>query len=1176
MSYVSLNNHTCYSITRALPDPSELLQKIKDLGQPAVAITDSGTLAGVWKAYKAAKEIDVKLIIGCEFYFIDDVSVDQKLRQIVLLAKNHQGYKNLLLLNKIANDNLLIGSRHNYPRIDWKIISEHHDGLICLTGGAGGILGQLICTRQIDKAKEECLKLKNIFGNDLGLEIQPNTLSKLANNYSDYMDQRLVNNQLIKFSKEFDIKIIPTTNSFFLNKEDHEMHDVMLCVGSGQPIKIGNRPKYTEDFYCKSEDEVRTFFGRLYPNEVDQWINNTIEFSDRCEIPDWIDPKYTNPSGKELPEFPVKDQDDYEIFLQWKQNPIYPCSSEEEDQKIKSLDEESAYYRYWVYKNFARKVPLEKEKEYHNRLVNEEFDVLEYHGFPGYMLIVADILDFCRKNKYPIGPGRGSVGACLSAYLTDIHQADPIQYDLIFARFHNKEKSSFPDIDMDISPKYRHNVQNYIVKKYDIDKVAHVCNINTITPKVYVRDVARAFQFGGGREQAVEIGNMLADHIPKEYHSIEQALKELPIFAELVNTKYPEIAKFTGLIGKPRAIATHAAGLVISKRPLHEIVPIRKDADGNISLELDKDQTEEVGLVKMDTLGLETLDIIYKTYELINEKRDEKLNPEEFNYNGNDLKAYELISNGKTLGLFQLGGSGGTTELCVQVKPKNVWDVALINALARPSAKDLRQGFVDTRNGKKKIKFPHPSVTRAFTKTFGLFEECLMFLAADVAGWDLHSADRLRKLTKEKGKNPKKVAKWKEEFIADAQKNKQIAPEISGKIWTDIIEKFQGYGFNMPHATTYSMISYHTAWLKAYYPLEFLTANLISKSESNALDADDDILAFKTEIRSLGVKIIPPEINKAEMTYKILDHQTLLTGLNSMKYMGKDAMPEILAHRPYVSFEDFLGKIDGKKVRAPAVSALAAVGALDSFKLSRKQMFLYASDYKKKVQLWQKRANPGEFKYPWPENIGDWTIPEKFALEKYYLGEGLTGTFFQIYPGFFATNCIKFKELENHFDPEMSKLEKRIMPSLGQLQGVIMEIREFLIKKEDSKLKGQQMCHLSIQDPYGNIMKGTLFPDSLKYAKEFIKQLYGTKIKLEPGTAVTFTASVDWYQGEMALIIDSFKRCAPAPEKPAELKAQKVAMRMTKIKGKVATEPEEILEEMEDEMEENGLSENDE
>jgi DNA-directed DNA polymerase III PolC len=839
----------------------------------------------------------------------------------------------------------------------------------------------------------------------------------------------------------------------------------------------------------------------------------------------------------------------------------------------------------------AKKVPQDKKGVYRERLI-EELDVIEELGFSSYMLIVADYIDFCRKNNIPTGDGRGSVGGCLTAYLMDIHQADPIQYDLIFPRFLNKFKAEYPDIDSDFASFGKELVTKYIINKYGADYVAAVSNINTITPKVYARDIARAHQFGGDRKAAVEIGMSIADAIPDDIKTLKQALDRAPLFIEFAESKeYAPLKKFADdLGGLPRAWSTHAGGLIIGKRPLHEIVPVRRDKDGRVAIEYEKERAEANGLVKMDILGLSTLDVVANTLKII-EACGKPLPVNHVNYDRYDQETYDLISRGDTLCVFQLGKSAGTIDLCRKVKPKTIEDIAIINSLARPSARDIREDFIKTKNGEKPVEIMHPTLNRAFGATygFGLYEECLMYLAQDVAGWDLHHADRLRKLTKQKGKNPQKAKEWKREFIKDAIAN-GVEADMAKKIWTDVVDKFQGYGFNKSHAIFYSMLGFKTAFLKAHYPVEFLTANLILEDDSNAKISDKNISRIKREMRRSGIKILPPDLNKSDKVYRILDGKSLLTGFNSLKYMGKDAIPEILAKRPFSSFEDFLSRVDGRKVRVTAVQALAASGSLDGFGHTRKEMFLYASDYKKKLQVWNKKQDKLEkeakkagepysrkpFEYPWPEDTGEWTMPEMFAQETYYMGEGFCCGIEAAYDGFFNLNhALDLSTLADIFpEPEDPNEKYFLSAKEGIVQGVVRDYFEFKVKNEKSKIFGETMAKIDIEDPYGNIVSMTMFPSGLEQFNDRCRALTSGKAKLEPGIGVYCSASANWYEGDVSLIFEDLKKATPIPPRPSDLKHRTVKMKTSRTRKKTTElDPDKFLNLVEDELIEDGHAE---
>lgn len=1131
--FVSLHNQTDFSILDSIISVKPLFQRAKELEQSAIAIVEHGSFASIWDALKASRETGVKLIAGCEFYFLENPEAqDIKLQHLVLLAKTAIGYRNLLTLNKLGFDRGYSIGKRVYPIINWELLKQYSEGVICLTACGNGIVSQLLMKKRFDEAEQALLKLKDIFGDDLGVEVQPNNMKRGSNIFNDEIDQQFLNRRLIDLGKKHGIRVVPACNAHYLKKEDSEIHDVLLAIGSHQPIYSNYRLKYSvPDFYLKSGDEVKAFFARNYGDEFAEEIcANTIHFANMCEVPDWIDPKFSNPSGKELPIFPVKDEPDYLTFKSW-------VVGQSED--VQKLEEDKAYLRYRCEQLFEKRIHGindDNRKQYQERLL-EELDVLEYHGFSSYMLIVADYIEWAQKNEIAVGEGRGSVGGSLVAFLLGIHQADPIKHNLIFARFHNKDKKSFPDIDCDFAPSGREQVQNYLRKKYGEDHVAHVSNVNTITPKVYVRDIARACELGGSREEAVKIGNDVADCIPKEIHSIDDAFNKIPLFGEYCK-RFPEFLKFKSVCGKYRAWSTHAGGIIISARPLTGLIPLRRDKDGVLAIEYDKDKAEENGLVKMDTLGLSTLDIIGATYKIIKEQ-GKALPPVLLNYDEYDKATYDLITKGDTFCVFQLGTSAGTIDLCRRIKPININDLANINALARPSARGMRNDFIATKDGKKPVSLLHPKLKRAFDSTygFGLYEECLMYLAQDIAGWSLHSADRLRKLTKEKGKNPKKVQQWKTEFITDATKT-GVNEVIAKRIWDEVIDLFQGYGFNISHAVLYSMVGYRTAYLKAHYPVEFLLANLMSEVNSNTPDAPSNIEKIKKELRSHRIKIFPPDINTSKLTYTLNEGNKLLTGLDALKFVGEEAIKDIIEKRPFTNFLDFMSRVDSRKVRANNIQALASAGAMDSFGIPRKLIYLYCSDYRKKLQVWMKKHDPTkeEFVYPFPEEK-EWGISELYALEQYYLGEAFVCKSGKAYGQFFADISKTVADVRRAKDRS----------PISSIKGIIKDFFEFRVKKETSKYYGQSMIKAIIEDGYGEQCSCTIFPDRWKTVQDRIKEL-NSKMKFDVGAALHFSGNTNNYEDEMGIIVDQLFNIIPPPSVPADLKAKKINLKKAKTK----------------------------
>lgn len=1174
MNFASLHNHTVFSIGDSLIECDELFTKAKELNLYAVGVCDHATLGGNYDLLKASRSVGIKLIIGCEFNFLDNLSIpEQKIRHICLYAKNEAGYRNLLQLNKLANDNGIISFKKVYPRIDWKLLEQYSEGLICLTACSGGILGSLISNRQIDEAKKQAQKLKDIFGDNLGLEVQANGMVRQANNYHKYLDQQLVNSQLIKFGEELNIRIVPTSNSHYINKEDAPAHDAFLAGSSGQPIRSNARLRYTQDeFYLKSGEEIKTWFQRLYPDKIDQWIANSCYFADLCGIPNWIEPQFDNPGGQEIPNYPIKDEEDYPEFLIWLMR---------QSEKIQNLSDGASYMRYQCELGMQTiNIDAAPKEKYLERL-DEEYEIFEAKGFSDYMLHVWNYLRFCRKKGWPSSPGRGSCGNSMVGYFLRIHAADCLKFNLVFARFQNRERKIAPDVDGDFPQFGKPIVEEYLREKYGKDNICQISNHIVITPKPFAKLISRIFEYGGDRKTAVKIGAQIADSISKEYHSVESALAKAPLFIEYANhPKYSELKKYGKIFdGKPIALGKHAAGIIIAKRPLSTIVPLRRDKENNLVLEWEKVRAEANGLIKYDILGLSNLDLISITYDLI-KKRGKTPPSEPFDYNQFDQKTYDLISSGQTFGVFQLGESAGTINLCRQIKPQSIEDISIINALARPSAKEFRQDLIAIRNGEKELELLHPALERAFKPTygFGLYDDSLITLSADCAGWNLHKADNLRKMTKDKGKDPVKTEKLRQEFINDAQANKGISKKIATEIWDNIIGKFEAYGFCHSHSILYSMLGFQTAYLKTHFPIEFLVANLNFESSSSVASAADNIQKLRSEIRQMGIKILPPDLNESQLDYTIVDDQTIRTGLSSLKFIGSDSVPEIIFKRPFQNLSDFLSRVDGKKVRAPSVQALAAAGCLDIFGQPRKQIFLYAGDYKKKLQVWNKKPRPESLNYPWPDT-GEFTIPEKYALEKTYLGEGLSGTLYQVYPGFFTNQALNFSQLPSFYPENMVKEnsgyirgKKKNVQVDGSIQAMVKDFHEWIITKEGSSIIGKTMARLTLADPYGNSLAAILFPESLVKFKESFHFYCGPKAKIEQGVVLHLSAEANWYEGNFGLIITGIRKAALAPVLPPDIKPKSISLSLPRSKKKNATVTE-VLEEIEDQIDFEGLLE---
>ncbi len=1558
---------------RAINRPTTLVEAATEMGMKAIAITDYGTLAAIWDANKTATK--TKLIVGCELNFTDDRQPifdfnDGKVktkpaiepRKLILIAKNAVGYRNLLLINFEAekcklNKNSKIDKQ---AMIDWEVLEKHHEGLICLTSNAAGIVGRYLSDGEIDKARSEALRFSVLFEDDFAFELQPNNL------IFDGLEQFAVNRGLYKLSKELGIRCVATSNSYYIRKEQAKYEDLVYALKSHLSYKSRFRPKMNmPNFYLHTADDIIAFFKRNYGQEfAEELCANSVYLADKCEPPEWVRPQFVTGEKALLPEFPVKDQPDYDDFSTWKEN--IPT-----DVKETVTAEDKLYMRYSCEKELAARIAPEKQQEYSNRY-KSELEVYEPRNFSSYMLITSDFLSWGRNHGVRVGPGRGclskntlvltnagfkalndidvgdfvythlgrlrkvikrygfeitgesilrlklensfgvieltkdhkvfackrqmetvkavyeyngkehkktrerivfsdptwimaselslgdyiytafpkcrittdhsftfdlaaycrpedvydefvmfhrgnknefairyisretnvafesvrklkngsdcikpkdydavvsylnshkltldewrqlpkrnsvkvkrfiplddellyvlglwvgdgsiryqqkhginytfnaneniliskvetyfsdnlgfnvcknystsnscsldigtsilsklfmaifplyknssstkhlplffrelsnrqlsvlinglfdanghkdktsetiktvslqlakelkecfdylhipsgvhvtaaenkhnrnnatsylvtysgitiprkpnylhqegyyskiidieeshidkvyditveedhsyltssgtvhnSVGGSLVGYLLDIHKADPLKYGLIFERFINIEKIDYPDCDNDFDSVGRESVLNYVTNKYGADRVAHVSNFVTFTPKNAVTDVITCLEIGGSRADAFRIAKNITETIPDDAKTLEAAIEHSPLLKEWTD-KFPEIKEFSeAIIGLPRSYSTHAAGVVISKYPLAGLVPIRIDDFGNVCLEYEKVRAEENGLIKIDFLGLETLNIIENTNSIIRSLGlPEPQDPPD--YDKHDKQVYDMISSGDTFCVFQLGKSGGTIDLCKKVEPFSLEDLAAINALTRPGVPhEVKKSYIERRFGREAVEIPHPNFEKAVKNTMGLpiFEECFLFLAHYFCGWNLQRSDKMRKISKLKAKGKHLLAELQEGFIEGAVQHSGVDKEFAEKIWDEWVIPLSGYAFNKSHAILYSMTSLHTAYLKSYYYPAFMTANLISETKSNSPQAKDNIIKIRHRLRKSGIVIMPPDVNISNSEYKLVSETKLITGFSALRGVKGPAAEEIVSKRPYTSFEDFLMKVDASKVHVPVVEALAVAGALDCFGLSRKSMYLYAADLRKKLKAWEKKKNTQgkPFEYTIPNT--EWTTGELRALESHYIGEALTGSKQDSYPTLFVNHgitCIKNME---HLPDKF-----RVVCELE-----IQDLFIFRVKNKESKIFNEEVCKMLGEDINNDQISIVLFPEALALFKDQYEIVFGGKSKIEKGFGVRIAGTLSRYQNELSITASEIYSLVKPIQKPKDM-----------------------------------------
>lgn len=772
----SLHNHSEHSQLDSINKIDQLFDRAKELDQPAIALSDHGVMSGLGDAYKESIRTGVKLVPAVEAYFALDTK-EKKSSHMVLLAKNENGYKNILRLNYEAYKNQVNGYMGKMtPRITWNHIEQFNQDVFCLTACSNGVLSKDIVSDDFSKAEVNIQRLQKIFTDRLYLEIQPHALKT----DDGKVDQIKLNEKLIEYSGKFGIPYVATCDAHYINKSSAKYHDMLLAIKDKKPLSDPYRFKYgVQEMYLKDHTEIIDFFGADIATTA---MRNSLIISEACEMP-----HYLKSRGAILPKFPVKDQSDYAAFRVWW------------EEVCDELPEDKAYLRYHctlgfeeVTEGFSR----EKKQEYWNR-VKYELSVLELRNFSSYMLIVADYVQWANDNHVVCGSARGSCAGCMVAFLIGITKVDPIKYNLMFERFHNREKKSFPDIDCDFS--HPGKVQQYIREKYGTEYVAQISNWATMTPKVVVKDVARSLEIGGDKGEAFKIANHITSIMP-DVDTIEEAVEMSREFATFI-TDYPDVMEYSSqLQNLTRQWSIHAAGVVIGDVPLYEMIPLRIDVDKETgetvtATQWEKTRSEDFGLVKMDILGLNTLTVMSNALQYIEDTTSTKLSIDDIPLD--DAATYKMIGRGENLGVFQLESS--LSPLCMKIKPLNVETVADINALGRPSCPaEKRKEYISRRLGIEKVRYTHPSLIKSLEPTYGvsLYEEGMMGIARDCAGWDLNEADGLRKLTKLKGKDPALATKIETNFLKACMERNGMSYEQATEIWENEINSFNSYGFN--------------------------------------------------------------------------------------------------------------------------------------------------------------------------------------------------------------------------------------------------------------------------------------------------------------------------------------------------------------------------------------------
>lgn len=915
-SFVHLHLHTQYSLLDGAIRLNDLFEKAKEFGMPAVASTDHGNMFGAIDFYTRAKKAGIKPIIGSEVYFTpgsrfdrrapkktkvvsgqDEVEGRHQIHHLVLLCKNKKGYENLCqLLSKAYLEGF-----YYKPRIDLDILKEYSEGLIATTACLKGEVAYNFFTGQDEKAHAAIHKLHEIFGDDFYLELQENGLE----------EQKPVNAKLIEYAKANNMQLVATNDCHYVEREDAAAQEVLLCVQTGKTFSDEKRMKLTSnEFYFKSPKEMRDAFDYLQ-----EACDNTLRIADKCNLElSWTD-EDGNPIYL-LPEFEIdtgETQDDY----------FRRMAREGLEERFKGPH----FTKLVQEENWE----TELKPQYYDRL-HEEVEMIIEMGFPGYFLIVSDFIKWSKDNDIPVGPGRGSGAGSLTAYSMKITNINPLPYNLLFERFINPERISMPDFDVDFCQDRRPEVIEYVTQKYGEDKVGQIITFGKLQAKAVIRDVSRVFDLPYSE------ADMLAKLIPDELGiTLDKAIEMEPKLRELQESdpKIRQIIKISRkLEGLLRHASIHAAGVIITDEPLVKYCPLYKGREGEQVVQFDKDFSEMIGMVKFDFLGLKTLTVIKHAENFIRRDHKEDFDIEQIDME--DKNVYKFISQGHSIGVFQLESSG-MIDLCKRIKPDTLDDITAINALYRPGpmGSGMHDEFVEIKHGRKEESYMFPELKPVLKDTYGIivYQEQVMNIARVIGGYSLGQADMLRRAM---GK--KKIAEMerhKEIFLTGA-KERGFDVKKSEQIY-DLMAKFAEYGFNKSHAVAYAYIAYQTAYLKYYYPACFFAA-LLGTEMGNT----DKVTTYIKDAKNYGVELLPPDVNESLWQFNVIE-KNIRFGMGAIKNVGKGAVEELVREREangsYKGFIDFCMRVDLKQVNKRVMESLIKVGAFDECEsLNRKTL----------------------------------------------------------------------------------------------------------------------------------------------------------------------------------------------------------------------------------------------
>lgn len=1039
-NFTHLHLHTQFSLLDGFCKIDELMVKLKELGMKSVAITDHGNMSGVVAFYKKAKENDIKPILGCEIYVTKysytDRNPDEKpLYHLILLAKNDVGYKNLM---KIVSEGYIHGF-YTKPRVDKSVLRKYGEGIICLSACLAGEVQRYLLANDYEKAKEAALEYKSIF-EDFYLELQDHGIK----------EQKMVNKYLSMISKETQIPMVATNDCHYINKEEAKAHDILLCIQTGKTLNDADRMRFqTEEFYVKSKEEMEKLFS-----QYEGAIENTQKIAEMCNVE-------LDFGTHHLPEF--KLQEGYTNI---------------------------SYLEELAFNGLKKRYPNNYE-DVSDRL-KYEISIIKKMGFVDYFLIVADFIRFAKDNSIPVGPGRGSAAGSLVAYALEITDIDPIKYNLIFERFLNPERVSMPDIDIDFCYERREEVIDYVIKKYGEDKVSQIVTFGTMAARGSIRDVGRV----------LDIPYIKVDKIAKKVPvvldiTIEKALEMNSELRDMYEQDF-EVKKIIDIAkkieGMPRHTSTHAAGVVISKNPVTDYVPLLLNKDV-LATQFNMIELEELGLLKMDFLGLRTLTVINDCIKLI--KRSKNIDVDLNLIDENDENVIELFRQGETLGIFQFE-SAGMRSFLRELKPEGFLDLIAANSLYRPGPMSEIENYIRNKHNPEHIKYIHPSLKSILELTYGtiVYQEQVMEIVQKLGGFSLGEADNLRRAM---GKKKMSVMlKERKRFIeGEVDENGNISVpgavrngvdrESAEKIY-DLMADFAKYAFNKSHSAAYSLVAIRTAYLKRYYPVEFMAALL-----SSLMGDSDKIAQYIRECNRLQIKVLQPDINSSFKKFSVED-DTIRYGLLAVKNVGEGFIEDIVRARKdgkFKTFSDFIQRItdiENHSLNKKAVESLIKAGAFDSLNLKRSQlMSVYEKTISDIIYTNKKKISGQVSLFEISEETETFDVmlemDEFNEFELLRNEKEVLGVYLSSHP---LNSYEKYIEKNSNFSTIIFETDDN--NSYEKLDGKNVDFIGIIVKRSDKRTrKGDLMSYLTVEDLYGSI-EMVVFPKTLeKYGNLLIE-----------------------------------------------------------------------------------------